>query len=330
MRRRDGSCRRWLAKSDVHVREVSATVCGPLLAKLAVETQFHDSECVDLFRTGAAVRLAKFRCLCHMSLTGAELFGDMQGGNRGPQDGVAQGMDVPFLSWSRVQCEESNRELLASLREDANAVALHAVTLEDAALGWMSDPVAIDAVDLGSVRLVPRFGVEQGLKEDGSVKIRPVDHMSWSAGGSLKRRRTKKEVKADSINGFCRVGEQMSHDHLDKLLALLRRCMLAFSVVPWLWQADIKSAFRRIPLLGEHRWAAGVFIAQCARFNLIWVGLVLLGVAYMLHGILMCAFHRSMPFGATSSVYHGIRTALKPQSHPRSEPINAKENPTQL
>ena len=154
--------------------------------------------------------------------------------------------------------QETNYELLASLR--ANVEALHAVTLEDAQLGWMSHPVATDAVDLGSVRLVPRFGVEQGLREDGSVKIRPVDHMSWSARGSSKRRRTKKVVKAESINGFCTVGEQMSHDHLDKLVALLRRCMLALGVVPWLWQADIKSAFRRIPLLGEHRWAAGMVV----------------------------------------------------------------------
>ena len=46
------------------------------------------------------------------------------------------------------------------------------------------------------VLMVPRFGVAQGLKQDGTAKIRAVDHFSWScAAGRKKRKRTEvKEV----------------------------------------------------------------------------------------------------------------------------------------
>ena len=46
--------------------------------------------------------------------------------------------------------------------------------------------------------MVPRFGVAQGLKPDGTAKIRAVDHFSWScAAGRKKRKRTEvKEVRS--------------------------------------------------------------------------------------------------------------------------------------
>lgn len=147
---------------------------------------------------------------------------------------------------------------------------------------------------------MPRFGVAQGTHEDGSIKIRAVDHMSWSACGAQKRRRTKNEIKADSVNGSCTIPGQMKHDHLDKLLELLKCCKQGIGEVPALWQADIKSAFRRVPLLGEHMWAAGACCGafpHCARLA------ALRGVVYLHEGEPTCAFHKGMPFGATSSVW---------------------------
>ena len=43
----------------------------------------------------------------------------------------------------------------------------------------MSKPVSLDMAPLDEVLLNPRFGVEQ-LKEDGSIKVRAIDHFSWS------------------------------------------------------------------------------------------------------------------------------------------------------
>jgi hypothetical protein len=159
-------------------------------------------------------------------------------------------------------------------------------------------------IALCQVRLVPRFGVEQvaipscsmhcvrcawyivcgadqGLKEDGSVKLRAVDHMSWSHGPS-KRKRTKKAVKADSVNGHYTPTVKITHDHLDGLLAAMRMHKQLIGSAPWLWKADVDSAFRRLPIRESHKWAAGV--------------------SYIFENEPWVAFHQGMPFGATSSV----------------------------
>lgn len=88
-----------------------------------------------------------------------------------------------------------------------------------------------------------------------AFKVRAVDHFSWSAAGSSprKRKRTRREIKARSINGMTVVPEVMKHDHLDDLAAALVMCYDALGTVPALWKADIDAAFRRIPIKPEHR-----------------------------------------------------------------------------
>ena len=53
--------------------------------------------------------------------------------------------------------------------------------------------------------------------------------------------------------------------------------------VPSLFKADVDSAFRRIPIAPEHRWAAGV--------------------AFKVNGQVHKSEHWAMPFGAVSSVF---------------------------
>jgi len=43
---------RWLASADPLVREISKDVNGPLLEMLADAIDFHDRDCIELFRTG--------------------------------------------------------------------------------------------------------------------------------------------------------------------------------------------------------------------------------------------------------------------------------------
>ena len=126
---------------------------------------------------------------------------------------------------------------------------------------------------LGQMRLHPRFGIEQGKRPDGTLKIRSVDHFSWVAG----QRRCKKRRKAASVNGHCVLTEKITHDHVDDIAAgmvelrrrarwvylfrrdrsFMRVCRRA-DVVPWLWKLDIDSAFRRIPLSQLDFWAAWI------------------------------------------------------------------------
>ena len=151
---------------------------------------------------------------------------------------------------------------------------------------------------------MPRFGVTQGVKPDGTVKVRAVDHFSWSQPNGRKKRK-KSEIKSDSINGHFAIDTPIHHDHLDDLLEAMRmqkratgqvvHCLRAamqvcLSVhwplrvcqVPGLWKADIDSAFRRVPLQDSHKWAAVV--------------------AYIHDGVPWVAQHHAMPFGATASV----------------------------
>ena len=48
-------------------------------------------------------------------------------------------------------------------------------TCDDAALGRMSVPRELEESDLSQIAIASRFGVEQGKKADGSVKVRAVD-----------------------------------------------------------------------------------------------------------------------------------------------------------
>ena len=136
------------------------------------------------------------------------------------------------------RCAESNRGLLASLREDANADELDRLAWADAKLGRMSDPVVVNAISdhlarfqfrshwpacssyvFWLVRLVPRFSVVQGLRPDGSDKVRPIDNFSWSHQSDGARKRSRNEAKAQSVNGHFDLRSGVHHDHLDDLLA---------------------------------------------------------------------------------------------------------------
>ena len=69
--------------------------------------------------------------------------------------------------------------------------------------------------------LVPRFGITQGLKQDGTVKVRAVDHFSWSCSSGSKKRK-RHDMKSDSVNGHYEPDVEMKHDHLDDLLASVK------------------------------------------------------------------------------------------------------------
>jgi hypothetical protein len=51
--------------------------------------------------------------------------------------------------------------------------------LEAATTGRLSQPVRVEEVDLSSIRIAPRFAVAQP-KEDGTMKVRPVDDCTVS------------------------------------------------------------------------------------------------------------------------------------------------------
>ena len=103
------------------------------------------------------------------------------------RSGVGRPTDVDCVksvAGLRETCAQSNAALLRELREDVGAQALLAMTREDAALDRMMEPVPASEADLQRVLFNPRFGIEQ-QKEDGSCKVRAIDHLSWSPATAL-------------------------------------------------------------------------------------------------------------------------------------------------
>ena len=193
---------------------------------------------------------------------------------------------VKSIERLRASCESSNSVLVAELREDTNASELFSITREDARLGRMSVPVPIEEVNTDHVLLNPRFGVEK-VKENGDVKVRAVDHLSWSPGSRLDEpmasRPNKKARKEASVNGHITPSEKMRHDTIDNLAAAMRHFVELVGEVPGLIKADIDAAFRRIPIAPEHRWAC-------------WI-------AFVVRGQVFVSQHASCPFGAIGAVH---------------------------
>ena len=65
-------------------------------------------------------------------------------------------------------------------KADEHAKELLKTILADGKLGRMTAPVRASAEACKDKILSPRFAVEQGLKPDGSLKIRPIDDFTAS------------------------------------------------------------------------------------------------------------------------------------------------------
>ena len=262
-----GRCTEWLQNSDEHVKHVSQNVNGPMMHDFAVALAHKDIDIADVFQKGAPL----FGVL-PLSGTGAACQANCEIG------------DVGRL---KSQCLSSNQCLIDTIRDDPHEAAIHELACSDAARGWMSQPMPALQCDLECTRAVPRFGVAQGVKKDGSVKVRAVDNFSWIAPCVGDERLNRKQSKAASLNGCSHIPETIKHDHLDDLVAVLKRSRALFAELPSMFKADIASAYRRMPSQPDHAWAAGVM--------------------YRYQGQVMFSRHFSSHFGASSSVYNWER-----------------------
>ena len=182
----------------------------------------------------------------------------------------------------RKSCAARNNKLRVNLREQIEAFGhngstvaseLDRLTREDAQSHRVTQPVEWEQFDHESCLLHPRFGLVQ-LRADGTSKLRPIDHMSWSDNGG---------GKAASVNGHTWAAEKNSPSTIDQLAQVMRAIKERTGEVPHLLKADIDSAFRRIPVAPRDRWCGGF--------------------AYVCSGKIYCARHSACCFGAVSSVH---------------------------
>ena len=95
--------------------------------------------------------------------------------------------------------------------------------------------------DFNEEIISPRFGVEQGLKPDGSRKIRAVDDCTRSG-----------------INGATQPAVKLFVEGADMLIEVMKLLHQECGAVPDVLKADIDSAYKRIPMKPEHRWASNI------------------------------------------------------------------------
>ena len=240
----NGSAKAWLSKADAETQRISAEVNGPLW-ELLLKLTDHEDPVSEMFRKGGPL-------LEKMPVTG-----------NGVPKKAKQHHSISEL---RSTAPAGNEAVLGRLRVDAHSAELSKQTQLDATLGRMTELREAEDVDLTTIRVSQRFAVEQGVRPDGSQKIRCVDSCTESG-----------------LNPCTEATEHLSPDGLDTLFELMRYMWLYLGVVPHILKVDVDSAFRRIPICPEHRWAAHIAFKHK---DIIWI-----------------AGHLSMPFGASSSVF---------------------------
>jgi hypothetical protein len=239
--RASGHCQKWFGNADRGVMRVAEGFNGPIAEELAAECMYSDAACINIFREGG------------------DVVGDLVDSGCGKPAEFRAACSVEAL---KAECGVNNRKLLASLKQDEFACELMDEMYAEAAIGRVTYPVPIKHVDLECSVIARRFAIPKASGEDGEVTVRCVD-----------------DETACGTNPCVKPAEKLKCDGIDSLVALLVILKKFGCGELSLWKADIKAAYRRIPVKPEQRW-------------LLWVALIY-------EGEIVAARHNAMPFGCT-------------------------------
>ena len=141
-------------------------------------------------------------------------------------------MDALQVSELRRHRAVINELVLAGVRELPFSDDVLAITRDDAASGFMTEPVPLEDIDLTEVTLTRRIPVREHRAK--GWRTRTVDHATESL-----------------INGATFPCDRVHHDTIDVLICILLMFMTAGSE-PRMWKRDVSKAFRRCPISVEH------------------------------------------------------------------------------
>ena len=250
----DGLVSKWFDGTDELTRRVSGKFNGPLAEELAKQNGYIDKDCIQMFRDGAPVAGAL------------------------PESGLLEKAQPPKkdampLETLLAKAEAKNKELLSRLKPEKHGQHLLKEIMADVEKGRMSAPQTADSLDLKAVVLSKRFGLEQGTKSDGSVKIRAVDDCTRS-----------------DLNETITKTEKMVCDGVDKAILVAQWFDMNGQTDLSMGKVDIASAYRRVPIKADHR-------------KLSWI-------AFKIDEQIMASRHNALCFGSTGSVYGWNRVGM--------------------
>ena len=242
---KDGTVTEWFRNADPLVKDICRDVNAPLMTELANKIDYNDKSCVECFREGAQL---------------AGVLPDV-GGDK------CKGKATMNVEELRKTCRHRNEQTIRNLKADKHAEFLLEEIIKDTEAGRMSGPYDVEACEIDNIVIAKRFAVEQGVKDDGSIKKRAID-----------------DETASGVNMCTEGGDKIICHSIDVLMQAIK--LMGFREGGFkklsLWKADIKSAYRRIPIRPADRWLA-------------WVALVI-------EGQVKVARHNSMMFGSRGSV----------------------------
>ena len=125
--------------------------------------------------------------------------------------------------------EVKNKELIGRLKPEKHGDHLLAEIFSDEEKGRMTYPQDVKDINLKGIVLSKRFGLEQGTKSDGSVKIRAVDDCTGS-----------------NLNSTVTKTERMICDGVDKAILVAQWFDANGQHELGMGKVDIKSAHRNI------------------------------------------------------------------------------------
>ena len=131
---------------------------------------------------------------------------------------------------------KQNWQTLNELKPDKFGDALLQEILEEAKLGRVEEPKEVNEINLHQTLITKRFGIEQGMRKDGTTKNRAID-----------------DASASGLNGCCKPTDKLFCNNLDDLTETARLRYRQGEAKLSFWKADIKAAFRRIPISAEQR-----------------------------------------------------------------------------
>ena len=169
---------------------------------------------------------------------------------------------------------EWNQATFDSLKSSDCEDEMLVAAQDEAEKGWTWPPRPVQESDWWGYNWSRRIGVWEWREHLMKMRLRNVD-----------------DGTASGVNPATGVYQTMQCDGIDVLVFIVL-LFLNSAVMPWLWKADIKSAFRRCPLRSAHQQFAAV--------------------VFLVAGVPHIAVNKTLNFGATASVHgwHRVSSAL--------------------
>ena len=216
--RDNGEVGKWLTKVDPACRGVVRTINGPLLRELMEVVGYDNPEVMRQLEQGVA----------------------MTGPLPGSPENEPIAVDKEKLTTiNDLWCARlaRNKELLRALKVDEHSGELMRQVREEVVEGKVCEPWIINDEDADGTLLCHRFARVQGTKSDGRPRIRAVDN--GTKCGVYDAAAMTRKLKMGSI---------------DELLTVLKRRYRRRPGKYKAVKADVKGAFRRVPVRKRDRW----------------------------------------------------------------------------